>query len=72
MRDPLESAVYAGALVALRNAAIRQRGVADSGTSSAGEKYPGVVIRSPEGACAVNLADDWAAIADALEVEGGR
>jgi hypothetical protein len=72
MTDALEQAILARVVCALRNAAIRQRGVAGSGTSSAGEKYPGVVIRSPEAACALNLADDWTVIADALEMEGGR
>jgi hypothetical protein len=71
MLDPIESAIYAGAIVALRKAAAKQSGVASSGTSFAGEKYPGVVIRSPEAACAVNLAEDWTAIADALNLEGG-
>jgi hypothetical protein len=72
MTDALEQAICARVVCALRNAAIRQRGVADSRTSSAGEKYPGVVIRSPEAACADNLAADWAEIADALEQEGRR
>jgi hypothetical protein len=72
MTDALEQAILARVVCALRNAAAKQRGIAANGTSSAGEKYPGVVIRSPEAACAVNLADDWTAIADSLDMEGGR
>jgi hypothetical protein len=72
MTDAQEQAILARVVCALRNAAAKQHGIAASGTSSAGEKYPGVVIRSPEAACAVNLADDWTFIADALEVEGRR
>jgi hypothetical protein len=72
MFDPLESAIYVGAIAALRKAAVRQRGAASSGTSSAGDKYPGVEIRSPEAACAVNLAEDWSDAANALELEGAK
>jgi hypothetical protein len=67
MRGPLEIAIYAGATVAMRNAAAKQREVASSSTSSAAENYPGVVIRSPEAACASILAADWDAVADELE-----
>jgi len=72
MIDALEQAIIARAVGALRNAAAKQRGIADSGTSSAGDKYPNVTIRSPEAACAVNLAYDWTEIADALELEGPK
>jgi hypothetical protein len=67
MLDPLEAAVYAGAIAALRKAGAKQRGIASSGTSSAGDRFPNVTIRSPEAACAVNLAEDWNSIADLLE-----
>jgi hypothetical protein len=72
MIDVLEQAIRDRSVVAFRNAAARQLDIAATGTSSAGEKYPGVVIRSPEAACAVNLADDWAEIADILQQEGGK
>jgi len=72
MLDLLERAISAGTISALRKAAARQRALATSRTSSAGENYPGVVIRSPEAACAINLAGDWTVIADALEMEGGQ
>jgi hypothetical protein len=70
--DDLEQAIVAGAMIALRNRALFQRKLAAEGTSSAGEKYPNVTIRSPEAVCAVNLAEDWSAIADALEMEGPK
>jgi hypothetical protein len=72
MTDALEQAIRDRAVRTLRNAAARRREMAFSGTSSAGEKHPSVVIRSPEAACAVNLADDWTEIADLLELEAAK
>jgi len=67
--DDMESGFRAGALAALRKAAVAQRKIAADGTACAGEKFPGVVIRSPEAACAAHLAADWNEIAD--ELDGG-
>lgn len=72
MADDLERAILAGAVLALRKAAAKQRDLASNGASLAGDRHPGVLIRSPEAACAANLADDWTEIALRLahEMEG--
>jgi hypothetical protein len=65
--DSVESAVVHGAITALRKRANAQRQIANEGTVAAGDKYPGVLIRSPEAACAASLAGDWDEVADDLE-----
>jgi hypothetical protein len=63
----LERGFQCGVIAALRKAANKQERIAADGTFPAGPKYPGVEIRSPEGARAARLAMDWAEIADALD-----
>jgi hypothetical protein len=70
MIDALEREICARVVRALRNAAARQRGVASIGTSYLPDR-PNVAVRSPEAACAVNLARGWDETADLLE-EGAR
>jgi hypothetical protein len=65
----IDRAVRAGAARALRTRADLQRLRAAEGSSSAGEKYPDVVVRSPEAAMAANLADAFERIA--IEIEAG-
>jgi hypothetical protein len=72
MTDALEQAICARVVGTLRKAAARQRDTASIGTSSVGDKRTNATIRSPEAACAVNLAADWDAIADLLQSEGGK
>jgi hypothetical protein len=70
MSDPLVDAweaIAAGVVMALRKRAVLQRQRAAEGTSTAGEKFPSVLLRTPEAACASMLAADWDAIADELE-----
>jgi hypothetical protein len=69
MTDALEQAICARVVRVLRNAAARQRSIASEGTSSLADK-PDVALRSPEAACAVNLAADWTEIADLLSGVG--
>ena len=64
--DELSTSFLNGAIAALRKGAEAQRKIAIAGTSLAGEKFPGVVIRSPEAACATKLAANWDAIADEI------
>jgi hypothetical protein len=61
--DPVEAVIFVGAVRALRNRADMQRSTASASTSSAGDKYPHVALRSPEAACAETQARAWAAIA---------
>jgi hypothetical protein len=67
--DKLEAGFLAGAIAALQKAADRQCKLAAAGTANAGEKFPGVVIRSPEAARAAHLTADWIEIAG--ELAGG-
>ena len=67
--DDINSAIVARVVGALRKAGEAQRQIGANGTAAAGEKYPGVTIRSPEAACAAKRAADWDAIA--LELEAG-
>jgi hypothetical protein len=69
--DPLERAVTVGAIAALRKRAEAQRQKAAEGSAPAGEKFPGVIIQSPEAATAMKIAADFDGIADELEA-GGR
>ena len=70
MSDALEVAIRAGAVRALRRRAAAQRGTAAAGIIPAGEHFPGIVIRSPEGALANNLADGLERIANDLDARG--
>jgi hypothetical protein len=70
--DQLECAIVGGAIAMLRKHANVQRQIAHDGTVAAGDKYPGVLIRSPEAACAATLAADWDEVADLLDSEGGK
>jgi len=65
----IEEAVRAGALWALRKRAAVQRAKAADGTVSAGERFPGIMLRSPEAAVAASLAAGLDAAADELERE---
>ena len=58
-----------GAITTLRRRANAQRKIAADGTVAAGDKYPGVSIKSPEAACSAILAADWDEVADDLEQE---
>jgi len=65
----IEFAVCAGAVRALRARAAVQRRKAADGTSTAGEKYPDVIIRTGEAAVAEKLAATFERIA--AEIEAG-
>jgi hypothetical protein len=67
--DQIELAICAGAARALRTRAAVQRQMAADGTSSAGDRFPTIVVRSPEAAMAANLADAFLRIADGIEAE---
>jgi hypothetical protein len=67
--DPIELAIRNVAVQAIRRRANALRQKAEDGTSAAGEHFPGVLLRSPEAACALNLAADFDAIAAELERE---
>jgi hypothetical protein len=67
--DELENAITGRVIAVLRGRAEAQRRIANDGTLAAGDKYPGVLIGSPESACAAALATDWDKIADDLERE---
>ena len=67
--DPIEAAIVGRVIAVLRNQANAQRQIANEGMVAAGDQYPGVLIRSPEAACAAALASDWDEIADDLEQE---
>jgi hypothetical protein len=73
MSDRLESAIDAairdGAVRALRKRAKVQADRAAIGEIPAGDKYPGVIIRSGESAIASSLCAALSAIADELERE---
>jgi hypothetical protein len=68
----IELAIHAGAARALRTRAAVQRQMAVEGTSSAGEKYPGVVIQTGEAAIAGRLANAFELLADEIESEAVR
>jgi hypothetical protein len=65
--DELETAIAGAAAAALRKRAAALRRESELGTSSAGEKYPSVIVKSPEAARALDLAGDFDSIADLLE-----
>jgi hypothetical protein len=65
--DALESAIAGAAAGVLRRRATALRREAELGTSSAGEKYPRVTLKSPEAASALDLANDFDSIAALLE-----
>jgi hypothetical protein len=67
--DPIETAMRAGAVHALRKRAAAQRQRAADGSFPAGEHFPGVAIRSPEAALALRLAAGLESIAAAIEAE---
>ena len=66
MADDLETAIAAGAVVALRRRAARQADLARLGTVES-DKTSGVFIRTGEAALADRLANAWAALARELE-----
>jgi hypothetical protein len=68
--DEFNSAIVARVVAALRKAGDAQRKIAADGTAAAGEKFPGVTIRSPEAACAASMAALWDGIASEFEAEG--
>jgi hypothetical protein len=68
--DALEVAICAGVVHALRRRAAAQRGKAAAGIIPAGEHFPGILIRSPEGALALCLAAGLERIAEDLESRG--
>jgi hypothetical protein len=65
--NDIEIAVRAGAARALRARAAVQRQLAADGTSAAGEKYAGVIIRTGEAAVAARLTTMFEQIADDIE-----
>ncbi|HEY4927089.1 MAG TPA: hypothetical protein VII20_21990 [Roseiarcus sp.] len=65
----LQSAMRNGAATAMRKRAVALRQEAAQTTTSAGEKFPTVMLKSPEAAHALRLAADWDEIAAAFEVE---
>ena len=68
----IERAIVAGAARALRaKAAVQLRKAAD-GTSTAGEKYPDVVIRTGEAAVAGRLASAFELLAGEIELDTGQ
>jgi hypothetical protein len=71
LRD-IELAICAGATRALRARAAVQRRKAADGTSSAGEQFPDVTIRTGEAAVAARLAATLEQIADEIEAEAAR
>jgi hypothetical protein len=71
LRD-IELAVRAGAAKALKARAAIQRLRATDGTSSAGEQFPDVTIRTGEAAVAARLAATLEQIADEIEAEAAR
>jgi hypothetical protein len=71
LRD-IELAVRAGAAKALKARAAIQRLRATDGTSSAGEQFPDVTIRTGEAAVAARLAATLEQIADEIESEAAR
>ena len=72
MSDPSQPATQidrAGAARALRARASPQRSKGADGFTAAGEKFPEIIVRSPEAAMAANLADAFERIA--IETEAG-
>jgi hypothetical protein len=65
--DEIELVVRAGAARALRKRAAVQRQLAADGTSSAGEKCAGVIIRTGEAAVAARLTTMFEQIAADIE-----
>jgi hypothetical protein len=66
--DELADAIVGAAASALRKRAAALRRESELGTSSAGEKYPSVIVKSPEAARALDLAGDFDSIANLLEL----
>ena len=66
----IELAVRSGAARALRTRAAVQRQRASDGIAAVGDKFPGLVIRSPEAAMAEKLADAFERLATEIESEG--
>ena len=64
----IELAICVGAAKALKGRAALQRQKAADGTSSAGDHFPAVLVRSPEAAVAANLADAFERLADEMGV----
>ena len=72
LESEIETAIRVGALRALRRRAKIQADRAADGEVPAGDKYPGVIIRSGESVLAQGLSEALSAIADELEREGLR
>jgi hypothetical protein len=70
--DEINSIIVAHVVAALRRAGDAQRKIAADGTAGAGEKFPGVTIKSPEAACASKMAAMWDGLASEFEAEIGR
>ena len=68
MTDPLESALVAGAIVALRNRAAKLRARASGGVTVL-DRRPVVLVITSESATALRIAKSWDAIARDLESE---
>jgi hypothetical protein len=66
MADDLETAIAAGAVIALRRRAARQTDLARLGTVES-DKTSGVFIRTGEAALADRLASAWAALVQEME-----
>jgi hypothetical protein len=67
LESAIETAIREGAVRALRRRAKVQADRATAGETQAGEKYPGVIIRSGESAIADSLSVVLSTIADELE-----
>ncbi len=67
--DPLEAAVRAGAINALRRRAEAIRKLAAPGISALDGYRPAVVVITSESATALKIARSWDAIAAKLEAE---
>jgi hypothetical protein len=66
MIDPLESALVAGAITALRNRAVALRKRATIGVTVL-DRRPVVLVVTSEAAHALRVARDWEAVANEME-----
>lgn len=65
----IEAACIAGAVNVLRERAEVQRKRAAQNSASAGEKFPGVIIRNGEAAIAAQLAEAFDRIANEMAIK---
>ena len=70
--DLIETAIRTAAVHALRKRAAAQLRKAVDGSAAAGEHFPGALIRSPEAALALRLAEGLEGAAAEIEAEGVR